>query len=148
MWLVTAAPMKWLIIYVNCCKLISRWQSFTSLQIGLHFQSVYLSVCKQYYSHVINHKAGILTLHHNAYDISPVLIDIHGFLSLYKCHYNISRLTFKCLHDFAPQQKNVSTYQPERHLRSAIKGLFEEHSFKLETYGRHAHFAVAIIFWY
>ena len=42
-----------------------------------------------------------------------------------------------------PYLKNLlSACQPERNLRSATKGLLEEPSFKLETYGRLAYFVV------
>ena len=47
-----------------------------------------------------------------------------------------------------PYLKNLlSACQPERNLRSATKGLLEEHSFKLETYGRRAYFVVGPSFW-
>ena len=40
-----------------------------------------------------------------------------------------------------------SSYQPERNLRSATKGLLEENSYKLETYGCRANFVVGPSFW-
>ena len=85
---------------------------------------------------VQNVAARILTRRHDAHDILPVLIDIHWLPIPLRICYKINLLTLKCLHELGPPYlKNLlSPYQPERNLRSATKGLLEEHSFELETY--------------
>ena len=84
--------------------------------------------------------ARIVTLTGGPSHITPVLRDLHWLSIRQRVDFKIILTVYKALHGLAPAYiaNLLSSYKPERHLRSRKRGLLQKNRTNLSTAGDHA----------
>jgi hypothetical protein len=96
-----------------------------------------------------NTAARILTRTRKFDHITPVLQSLHWLPVSERIDFKILCLTYKCLHDQAPNylQELIQLYKPSRDLRSCSKGLLKIPDTHLKTYGDRSFAKAAPTLW-
>ena len=86
---------------------------------------------------VLNSAARLISLTRKHDHITPVLIDLHWLPITYRIKFKIILMTFKILHNLAPEYLNdlISIYKPARNLRSSSSLQLSTNSYNLKSYG-------------
>jgi len=99
---------------------------------------------------LIQNSAARIVTHSNIFDhITPVLYQLHWLPVRYRVHYKILLLTYKALHNLAPQYLSdlLNLYRPSRSLRSSSAELLSVPDFKMGSCGGRAFSCVAPRLW-
>ena len=96
-----------------------------------------------------NSAAGIITRTRSFEHITPILYHLHWLPVHFRVHYKILLLTFKALHNLAPQYLSdlLRLYTPLRSLRSSSADLLSVPNFKMSSFGGRAFSCVAPKLW-
>jgi hypothetical protein len=96
-----------------------------------------------------NTAARILTRTRKFNHITPVLQSLHWLPVTERIDFKILCLTYKCLHDQAPQylQELIEIYKPSRDLRSGNKGLLRVPDTHMKRYGDRSFAKAAPTLW-
>ena len=96
-----------------------------------------------------NNAARVVSLTRKYDHITPVLKQLHWLPVSWRITFKVLLLTYKALHDLAPQYLTnmLVTYEPRQGLRSADQGYLNVPKTKLATYGDRAFSKVAPVLW-
>lgn len=98
---------------------------------------------------VLNSAARLTTLTKKHDHITPVLFNLHWLPITFRIKYKIILLTFKALHDLAPNylQDIITLHIPKRNLRSSSKFLLSSKTYNLKSYGLRSFSVAAPLLW-